>query len=60
MLAMFGMAYWAIYWLRPDGPLSLPEIAGILCVILFDGLRAPAMSTPAPHRRAAGRARRLA
>ncbi len=60
MLAMFGMVNWAIYWLKPDGRLSVPEIAGILSAILFDGLRAPVMPAPVPHRRAAKRARKSA
>ena len=52
MLAMFGMVNWAIYWLKPDGRLSVPEIAGILSAILFDGLRAPVPPAPVPRRRA--------
>ncbi len=58
MLAMFGMVNWAIYWLKPNGRLSVPEIAAILSAILFDGLGAP--PAPVPLRRAAGRARRRA
>lgn len=56
MLAMFGMVNWAIYWLKPDGRLSVPEIAGILSAILFDGLRAPVTPAPVPRRRARKRA----
>ncbi|MBK8836633.1 MAG: TetR family transcriptional regulator [Anaerolineae bacterium] len=55
MLAMFGMVNWAIYWLKPEGRLSVPDIAGILSAILFDGLRAPAPTAPVPQRRAAKR-----
>jgi AcrR family transcriptional regulator len=57
MLAMFGMVNWAIYWLKPNGRLSVPEIAGILSAILFDGLRAPVMPEPVAQRRATKRAR---
>jgi hypothetical protein len=52
MLAMFGMVSWAVCWLKANGRLSVPEIAGILGAVLFDGLRAPVLPAPVPRRRA--------
>lgn len=49
MLGMFGMVNWAIYWLRPDGRLSVPEISDILTSLLFDGLRVPARAGQEAH-----------
>ncbi|MBX7214984.1 MAG: TetR/AcrR family transcriptional regulator [Thermoflexales bacterium] len=57
MLGMFGMVNWAIYWLKPEGRLSLSEIASILSRILFDGLRAPARPASPTRRRKTSPAR---
>jgi AcrR family transcriptional regulator len=41
---------WFTQWYRPDGPLSVEELAETLADLLLDGLRAPIAVTPTSHR----------
>ena len=36
-LVLLGATNWAVFWYRPDGPLSIPDVAALMVTSFFDG-----------------------